>query len=311
MSDADKLAATALIGIDWGTSQLRAFRINSAGQELERRENAQGIAAVRYREFDRALSLLIADWQAESGSAPILMCGMIGSRQGWREVPYHACPARPADFANTQQRVDTSCGPALIVGGLSSMGAQGRHDVMRGEETQIFGAVTSTARQLVVAPGTHSKWALVDGTRIESFRTYMTGELYGLLRQHSSLGWLMGNADDECRDDEAFLSGVYQGLEDTQLLHALFNVRTRGLVRGHAPADLAAYLSGLLIGSEIAGATQHYAASPGLLIASPALARLYRMALAAAGMADVLHVDASEAVVRGLWQLWRLQAQEA
>jgi 2-dehydro-3-deoxygalactonokinase len=308
--DAGRLAATALIGVDWGTSQLRAFRISSAGRALERRENAQGIAAVRDGEFDQVLRSLIADWRPEAGSAPILMCGMIGSRQGWREAPYRSCPARPPDLIDTLQRVDTSCGPALIVGGVSTTDGRGRPDIMRGEETQIFGAVASTARQLAVAPGTHSKWAVVDGGCIQSFRTYMTGELYSLLCKHSSLSWLMGNVDHEF-DDQAFLSGVHQAFEDAELLHALFSVRTSALFERQPPGALAAYLSGLLIGSEVAGATRHHATSPILVIASAALARLYRNALAATGFADVTHVDASEAVVRGLWQLWRLHAQEA
>jgi 2-dehydro-3-deoxygalactonokinase len=304
------VSATALIGVDWGTSQLRAYRISSAGQALERRESAQGIAVLRQAQFDQALSTLIADWQPEPGAIPILMCGMIGSRQGWREVPYRPCPASPADLLDTLQPIDTSCGRAFVVGGLSTADERGCRDIMRGEETQIFGAVASTAQALAIAPGTHSKWAEVDGASIRSFRTYMTGEVYGLLRKHSSLGWLMGKDDDDTRQhDQPFLSGVHQALEDPELLHALFGVRTRGLLEPQAPGALAAYLSGLLIGSEIAGATRHYAASPILIIAAPTLASLYRTALTAARIADVVIVDASEALVRGLWQLWQLRGR--
>jgi 2-dehydro-3-deoxygalactonokinase len=304
-------SATALIGIDWGTSQLRAFRISASGQALERRESPQGVAALRHGEFDQSLRSLISDWQPDAGTLPILMCGMIGSRQGWREAPYCVCPARHSDILDTLQPIDTSCGPAFVIGGLSNSEGDGYRDVMRGEETQIFGAVASMNRQLCVAPGTHSKWAVIDGKRIESFRTYMTGEMYGLLCKHSSLGWLMQSAEQQGHDDQAFLSGVHRALEDTEVLHALFSVRTKGLFDRQPPGALAAFLSGLLIGSETAGAVRQRASSPILVIASPELGRLYGLALAAAGIADIRCVDANQAVVYGLWQLWRLHQQEA
>jgi len=303
--------AAALIGVDWGTSQLRALRIGAAGEALECRESSLGIAALPRGDFDQALRSLIGDWQPEAERVPILMCGMIGSRQGWREAPYRPCPARLSDLIPGLQRVETSCGPALIVGGLSCVDARGHADIMRGEEIQILGAVRSQSRCRVIAPGTHSKWALVEGARIESFRTYMTGEMYGLLCKHSSLGWLMADVEKSDPDDEAFLAGVRRALQDEQLLHALFSVRTSGLFGRQPPGALAAYLSGLLIGSEIAGAAATGAAGSTLVVASPALGRLYGMALAAAGVADVAQVDAREAVSRGLLQLWRRCASEA
>src|ERR1700761_5387061 len=111
--------ATTLIGIDWGTTQLRGFRMNDEGEVLERRENASGISAIQAGAFDAALRGLIADWQDAESSIPILMCGMIGSRQGWCEVPYIGCPARLSDFLGGWKWVDTSCGRAFTLGGLS------------------------------------------------------------------------------------------------------------------------------------------------------------------------------------------------
>jgi 2-dehydro-3-deoxygalactonokinase len=299
----------ALIGVDWGTSQLRAFRIGSSGQILEHRQSAQGIAGLRHADFDDALSSLISDWQSKTQALPILMCGMIGSRQGWREAPYGDCPAELSTLLNTLRAIETRCGSALIVGGLSTPQGMQYRDVMRGEEIQIWGAVGATNRHLCVAPGTHSKWATVDGKRIERFRTYMTGELYGLLCRHSSLGWLMENASEQPHDDDSFLAGVSLALQDTQLLHSLFSVRTRGLFQQQPPGALAAYLSGLLIGSEIAAETRQGASCPILVIASLQLAHLYRAALAAAGRTDVQLVDAGEAVASGLWKLWQLHQQ--
>jgi 2-dehydro-3-deoxygalactonokinase len=301
---------TGLIGIDWGTSRLRAFRIGIDGQLLERRESDFGVAAIRDDGFEEALSSLILDWQPEPGAFPILMCGMIGSRQGWREVPYCSCPAGIGDLLGGLTRIGTRCGAAFIVGGLSFGDSDGNDDIMRGEETQIFGTVPSTGRQLVVAPGTHSKWAAVGDGRIEKFRTFMTGEAYSLLREHSSLGWLMRDASEADHDAEAFASGVGRALADPDLLHLLFNVRTRGLLKGEPPAALASYLSGLLIGSEVAGALRHHSGNAVTVIASLALGRLYQTALSAAGCREILHADAGEAAVRGLWRLWQLHRKE-
>ncbi len=297
---------TALIGIDWGTSRLRGFRIGPEGQLLETRESALGIAAIRDGGFDQALSTLIADWQTVPGSVPILMCGMIGSRQGWREVPYHPCPAAQSDLIDTLAPIDTSCGPALIIGGLSTTGEYGALDLMRGEETQILGAAPTIGRHVAVLPGTHSKWAMLEQGRLRSFRTYMTGEVYGLLCKHSSLGWMMQDGSDLGIDETDFKVGVRRSLADPKLLHLLFSVRTSGLLLEKSPSSLASYLSGLLIGSEIAGERLRLPGGPLIVIASPTIGRLYEIALSAAGHSDVLHIDASQAVVRGLWRLWQL-----
>jgi 2-dehydro-3-deoxygalactonokinase len=175
------------------------------------------------------------------------------------------------DVLDTLQPITTGFGPAFIVGGLSNPEGVGYHDVMRGEE--IFGAVASMNRQVCVAPGTHSKWAVIDGQRIESFRSYMTGEVYGLLCKHSSLSWLMENAGEQQHDDASSLSGVHLALQEAPLLHSLFTVRTRGLFEKQVPGALAAYLSGLLIGSEIAGEGRQGATISLLIIASSKLAR--------------------------------------
>ncbi|HLG89552.1 MAG TPA: 2-dehydro-3-deoxygalactonokinase [Alphaproteobacteria bacterium] len=295
---------TALIGIDWGTSRLRAFRIGPEGVLLERRESDLGIASISGSAFDPALHALIADWQGARAKAPILMCGMIGSRDGWREVPYRQCPAGLLDLVGALAPIESSCGPALIVGGLLTLDEHGHHDVMRGEETQIFGCAFSVRRTLFVAPGTHSKWAIVENGRVESFRTSMTGEIYDLLRRHSTLGWVMGGAETS-DEDQSFLSGVGRALENPDLLHSLFGVRTKGLF-GREPSALSSYLSGLLIGSEVAAELRRQPVGVVTVIASPRLAHLYGLALSAAGCSNVVSFQAADAVAQGLWKLWRL-----
>lgn len=298
---------TALIGVDWGTSRLRGLRIDPKGELLECRDSTQGVGRVQDHAFAAALHELIEGWQMREGRTPILMCGMIGSRQGWHEVPYVACPAALADFLPHLQRVETEGGPAHIVAGVSTRDACGIHDVMRGEEVQILGIATSSGRQLAIAPGTHSKWVTVENGRILDFQTYMTGELYSLLRERSTLAWVMSSSAETSPADDAFLLGVRRARADPGLLRLLFSVRTCGLFDDLPSAGLASYLSGLLIGSEIAAGLQRHEGGQITLIASAALAHLYRLALSDAGYTDVACIDGSAAAARGLWRLWELR----
>jgi 2-dehydro-3-deoxygalactonokinase len=246
------------------------------------------------------------------------MCGMIGSRQGWREVPYQPCPAGASDLAKALCPIETSSGPAWIVGGISTVGGKsdaGRRegrtlcDVMRGEETQIAGVAAAPGQTLMITPGTHSKWAVVRAGTIESFRTYMTGELYAVLRKHSILGCLMQDRIGGQFDPAAFLDGIHVAREDTALLHSLFSVRTQGLFEQQTPAALPHYLSGILIGSEVCAEARNHVVDSSVLVIAPAeLASRYQIALAACGFGNVRHVDAEGAVTQGLWKLWKLRA---
>jgi 2-dehydro-3-deoxygalactonokinase len=306
---------SALIGVDWGTTRLRAFRIGVDGQILDRHASDLGVAEIRDGDFERVLRDIIGGWPT---GTPILMCGMIGSRQGWQEVPYRPCPACASDLASTLCPIGTSCGPAWIVGGISTMhdqnvsgarGARKLYDVMRGEETQIVGVASHVGQTLMITPGTHSKWVVVHAGTIESFRTYMTGEIYAVLQKHSILGRLMQDGIGRRFDEVAFLEGVHLGREEPALLHALFSVRTQALFEQKTPAALVHYLSGILIGSEVsAEAGSHLMGSPVVVIASTELTRLYQLALSACGFRDVRYVDAEGAVARGLWKLWQLRA---
>jgi 2-dehydro-3-deoxygalactonokinase len=298
-----------LIGIDWGTTRLRAFRIDCDGRTLERRSNDRGVGVLSEGLFDTALGAIIAGWPS---GVPILMCGMVGSRQGWREVPYRPCPVHAADLADSLCPVETGSGRAWIIAGVRTLDARMLHDVMRGEETLIVGGAAATGNEVIIAPGTHSKWALVRGECIESFRTYMTGEIYALLEKHSILARLMDRNALAEYHESSFLDGVRLGIEKRALLHSLFSVRTQGLFAQRAPATLASYMSGILIGSEVyAEAQLHDLKTPMTVIASEELGRLYRVALSEVGCRDVRFVDADVAVVQGLWRIWGLRGGKA
>jgi 2-dehydro-3-deoxygalactonokinase len=296
---------TRLIALDWGTSNLRASRLGDGGQVLETRAAAGGVMAVPERRFEAALRALCGDWLDAAPRRPLIASGMVGSRQGWQEAPYVACPAGLAQAAARLTRIDLSGGAALhIVPGLRCVGADGQHDVMRGEETQLWGADLAPG-SVAVLPGTHAKWAwLGEGPggqgEIASFQTYMTGELYGLATAHGILGRLM--RFDGGPQPTAFERGARLGLaEHAHATHVLFAARTAGLMGEVAPEALPDFLSGLLIGIEIGSATRAARPRAVTLVGDDALCARYAAAL---GCADIEAANAPpEATTRGQWRV--------
>ena len=305
---------TVLIGGDWGTSNLRVFRYVEGGLIAQTRSAPTGIMAVGGDGFEGAYRALVSDWLAE-GPVPSLLCGMVGSRQGWIETPYAACPADMAAMADKVERADCDFGAVHILPGLSveEFELDGRHDVLRGEETQIFGAAhaegdDAEAAEIIVTPGTHSKWAVVERGRINDFTTYMTGELFAVLKAHSILGRLM---EGDAHDADAFALGVGRSMVDPVLTRLLFSVRAEGLFNAVAPSALSAYLSGLLIGAEVAAGLSSSGAEAVTLIGEPGLTSLYVDALAICGVDDVKQVSGETAVGAGLWRLGQAMALAA
>jgi 2-dehydro-3-deoxygalactonokinase len=246
------MSRTALIGVDWGTTSMRLWQFSPAGEIVARTRSDRGILKVADGKFREALAAVAGDGLASD--VPILMSGMIGSRQGWIEAPYVFCPADTATLADHLKPVPDMI-DARIVPGVAVRDADGRRDVMRGEETQILGARPGSGRQLIVLPGTHCKWVLIEDGRIQDFVTFMTGEMYGVLRRHTILARLMPESDEAAEVEAAqrsFAAGVSASLNgEPRLMQSLFSIRARGLFDELAPELAPAYLSGLLIGAEI------------------------------------------------------------
>lgn len=270
-----------MIAIDWGTSSFRAYRLDALGSILESRASKQGILNVAPGQFARILEEQIRGWE----EGPIVMSGMVGSRQGWAEAPYVPCPAGFDEIAASLHEVRWGGRSAWIVPGLSCRDAAGVPDVMRGEETQILGCGVEGT---VCLPGTHSKWVEVKNGRIERFCTFMTGEVYAVLKQHSILGRMM---EEGKADAGAFAEGVQRSGEAGGLLHHLFGVRTRGLMGELGPAASASYLSGMVIGHEL----RTFEGTSFNLLGAPELAALYQQAAAALGI-ETRTLDANSAV---------------
>jgi len=299
------MPATALLAIDWGTTSARAYRMSGAGEVLGIRESPLGIQQIRDGAFAAALRALQGDWN--DIAAPRIASGMIGSRQGWIEAPYLDCPAGRDDLARSLATAPD--GSLAIVAGVRYRDAEGIPDVMRGEETQIVGALADgTGETLAILPGTHSKWAVVRGGRIEQFATFMTGEVFAVLKDHSILGRMMA-ADGAAANDEGFRRGVRAARRagvPGALLHRLFGTRTLALAGKLETGAVADYLSGLLIGSEIDAGVEWarhcgVAADRATLIGASALCTRYAVALAEAGVA--VEAAPAAAAARGLWAI--------
>ena len=296
------MPATALIAIDWGTTSARAYCLDAGGEVIATRKVPLGVMHVQDGGFPEALATLLGDWR--DVAAPRLACGMVGSRQGWREAPYVDCPAPLAHLAAGIVRV---AGDALaIVPGVRSRDANGIPDVMRGEETQLAGAIGEQEDSVVaVLPGTHSKWARVERGRLVDFATYMTGEMYDVLMTHSILGRLAGTAGPE--PGTAFARGVSRGLGAGALCHDLFGARTLALMGELAPADVSDWLSGLLIGREVRDASAWTQRRDGdgtrsvRVVGADALTSRYAAAMTQAGV-NVERAPA-DAAARGLWRI--------
>jgi len=295
-----------LIGLDWGTSACRAYLMGADGALLERATDGPGILKVERGGFGAWLDSMIGGWIATHGVVPVVLSGMIGSRQGWREAPYARCPAAAAALVEGLVRFEHDGLALALVSGLACEN-DGMPDVMRGEETQLLGALALSGREegLFLLPGTHSKWAQVAAGRIVSFRTFMTGEVFGALREHTILGRLMHADSDAQGFAEGFARGVREGAalgSAGALLNRLFATRSYGLTGVLAEAALSDYLSGLLIGAEVAAAADqsHGAVT---IIASAALAQRYTDALRLLGREGRLAPE--DCAAAGHWRLAR------
>ena len=273
-----------MIAVDWGTTNFRAFRLGADGTILDRRTAARGILHVEAGAFAAALQAEIGDWLA-GGERHVLLCGMIGSRQGWQEVPYLRCPAGAAELAGAVATVAFAGAELRLVPGVTTVDVQGVPDVMRGEELGGSG--------LVCLPGTHAKWVRLQERRIAGFTTHMTGEVFGALREHTILGRMMHDAP---LDTAAFDRGVARSADSGGLLHHLFGVRALGLMGSLAEDAAPSYLSGLLIGTEVRSAL-----TPGTavhLIGAEQLSARYARAITACG--GTVRLEDEDAAARGL-----------
>ena len=300
-------SAPALIAVDWGSSSFRAYLMARDGTIVDECATADGVSTVAPGGFPKALLHLVGVWLDSHADLPIIASGMVGSRHGWREAPYVKCPADPRDIAARLIEVWMGDRAVRLVPGLSYEPADEEPDVMRGEEVEILGIADSGGR-LVVLPGSHSKWAIVEGGRVERFKTFVTGELFAAVKDHTLAG-AFARAATRKADGPAFARGVERGAGATRgdggsgLLGALFGARSLPLMGGLAEDEAAEYLSGLLIGAEIAEARRLFPREAPRVAGADALVKRYLAAFAVLGEEAV--AAPTGAAARGLLVLAR------
>ncbi|MBB4839613.1 2-dehydro-3-deoxygalactonokinase [Sphingomonas kyeonggiensis] len=273
------------LAIDWGTTNRRVFLVEG-GQVVRTERDDRGVTSV-------------SDFAAEAagirerfGDLPMLMAGMVGSNIGWQAAPYVPAPAGVEDLAANLLRIDER---TAIVPGVSVTGPA---DVMRGEEVQLLGAVAAGLvphDALLAQPGTHCKWALMEGGRIAGFTTAMTGELFAMLRKY---GLLSSQLTEEVTLGQAFLDGVEEGRK-RDLAASLFGIRAAKLLGEREDADAASFASGLLIGSDVAARLERVGHDTVHILADPVLGALYAAAIEVHGRRAV-RVDSHAAFVAGI-----------
>src|SRR5271165_2466707 len=297
----------ALIAIDWGSSSFRAYLIAQDGAVLDERATADGVSNVPPNGFPATLERLVGDWIGAHPESPILASGMVGSRHGWREAPYVKCPVEPKDIAANLIEVEADGRRVHLAPGLSYEDESGQPDVIRGEEVEILGVAHAGGR-IVVLPGSHSKWAVVDRGRVLAFRTFVTGELFSAIRDHTIAG-AFARAAALKPLGSAFAVGVRRGAAAARgegkagLLGALFGARSLPLMGKIAENDAGDYLSGLLIGAEIAEAECRFADEAPHVAGAPALVERYLAAFETLGIQAL--AAPPRAAVRGLHLLAR------
>jgi 2-dehydro-3-deoxygalactonokinase len=288
--------ADGFIAVDWGTTNRRAYLIDSAGKQAGEFEDGKGVLSVGSGGFPDA----IREIRDKLGDKPLLLAGMVGSNRGWKEAPYVPCPVGIDELA---AKLVWPGEREAIVPGVSYIG-DGRADVMRGEEVQVLGAATAGLvgpDALVCHPGTHNKWTVLHQCQIQSFRTVMTGELFSLLKDHSILGDLLKG---KVENNDVFRKAANYAIFNEALPAELFSIRASVLLGQMKKEDAASYGSGLLIGTDVRIGLQVPTGAQVVLIGRPELTHLYAAALAEAKRESV-ELDGERCFLAGIQEIAR------
>ena len=297
------MKAGCLIAVDWGSSQFRAYLLDRGGTVIEKTENNGGVFRQQDGGFANFLYASCDQWLNSASGLPVIMCGMIGSRQGWVETTYLKCPMAVRQLSQCLVKIpEVHANPVFIVPGITSNSISAFSDVIRGEETQIIGLQSKyqLADTVICLPGTHSKWVSVSGDQINGFTTFLTGELYTAIKT-------TGSIQSVIRIDEfnkaAFEEGIRMSRQPGGLSHHIFSVRSR-LVSGESDQGaFSSYLSGILIGAEIsAGLTFYPEIDKITLIGNRVLLHQYGLAFAEFDI-GVEPISSDGASVNGLWKI--------
>ncbi len=278
------------IAIDWGSTNLRAW-LYQGDKCLESRQSEAGVTRLNGKSPEAGLAEVTQNWR--DSATPVVMAGMVGSNVGWKIAPYLPVPA---SFAAIGEQLTPVGDNVWIIPGLC-VSRDDNHNVMRGEETQLLGARTLSPSSVYVMPGTHCKWVQADAEQIHDFRTVMTGELHHLLLQHSLVG---AGLPEQQTSSDAFAAGLARGIDSPAVLPQLFEVRASHVLGNLPREQVSEFLSGLLIGAEVASMRDFIAHEQTItIVAGASLTSRYQQAFHAMGR-DVSAVPGDTAFQAGI-----------
>jgi 2-dehydro-3-deoxygalactonokinase len=296
------LVSAAFIGVDWGTSNGRFMLVDAGGACLDER-SAPGI-----KRFDGPDAIENAAFETLGGwpDLPVIMAGTVGANIGWHNAPYVRTPASADKVLDAAFRFTARGRSFAIMPGVDTIRADGQPDIMRGEETQIFGALAGETG-LVCLPGTHCKWAQLEAGVITGYHSTMTGELLELVGLHSIM--LAPKRAPAAKPTSVFDEGVAAIRDSVAGIEALlFTTRTRQVTGVMAALDADDYLAGLCIGGDVKSALAlNPDARSVTQIGSPTLTGLYASALTSFGIPS-RQLDGKKAVLAGLTKAWQALA---
>ena len=294
------------VGIDWGTTNLRAWAIDKNGNILATSNTQRGMARLSPGEFELALLDQIEPWLNATGRTDVVICGMAGARSGWAETPYRETPCKPLSALSFVS--PTSCDRRISVSIMNGIKTRKpRLDVIRGEETQIAGFLNTEQNfsGVICLPGTHTKWVQVDNGIIVCFQTFMSGEIFDLLARKSTLSAFVSVS---LGDDSEFKCAVEIALRNPADLAAqLFAIRADALLDGLTPERASARLSGTIVGAELAACKPFWLGREIAIIGNDRVSRAYESALKLQGLAPRVF-DVTEATVKGLTVFRKMQS---
>ena len=291
--------ASNYIVFDWGSTNVRAF-LYIDKKMVDTKKSSDGVTTVRGVLCQKIFDKLTDEWFKKYGKMPVVMAGMVGSINGWCDAPYLDCPVNLNEISKSLTPVkNTNNYDVSIIPGICVKDSD-NYNVIRGEETQLAGAMRLSPAKVYIMPGTHCKWVLADGFVVKSFRTAMTGEIHSVLMKHSLLG--LGAVDQEANDD-VFMQGLQRGYSENNIIPRLFEIRGANILGALKPCHVSEYLSGLLIGAEVASMQQIFKFKKDdgaiTIIANDFFFDRYKKALSQASL-DCVQLDADTCFLNGI-----------
>jgi len=303
------MSAASQVAVDWGSSSFRAYLLDENFNCIDKVNNTHGVFSLK-KTFAETLQEACGAWFDQNQIKEVLLAGMAGSRSGWKETSYSQCPVSAKKHKQAAVTIESEFTFKVeVLPGVQALSPSDFPDVMRGEEVQLFGVLDNLQKgsAIVCLPGTHSKWVDLESKNIESFATLMTGELFALLKEHSSIGILI----KETKFDQAsFLKGVTDQKNGSAklnnkvaLLHSLFSVRAGTVSNNLQVQSVYWYLSGLLLADEISSARAMFNFDKDIVIISDEkLSEPYRLVLNQFGLQPII-VDSEMAFLQGIKSL--------